>query len=65
MSLPPGTARTPFPASTTTTTTDIGDIPTTITATRFSDKLLVTISQDGKLAIWVRPPPSPGRERPR
>jgi hypothetical protein len=52
---PPGIARAPFPARTTTATQDVGDIPTTITATRFSDKLLVTISQDGRLAIWVRP----------
>jgi proteasome assembly chaperone 3 len=56
MAPPPGIARAPFPARTTTTTEPIGDIPTTITATHFADKLLVTVSQDGRLAIWVRPP---------
>jgi proteasome assembly chaperone 3 len=60
MAPPPAMARAPFPARTCTSTEDIGGIATVITTTRFSDKLMVTISQDGRLAIWVRsPPPSP------
>jgi hypothetical protein len=58
MSLPPGAARGPYAARTTTATQDVGDIPTTITVTRFVDKLFVTISQDSDLSIWVRPPPA-------
>ncbi|KAF2015338.1 hypothetical protein BU24DRAFT_175477 [Aaosphaeria arxii CBS 175.79] len=50
------TTRTPYPAKTRTQTASISSVPTTATATYFSDKILITISQDGRLAHWLHVP---------
>ncbi|KAF2743015.1 hypothetical protein M011DRAFT_411337 [Sporormia fimetaria CBS 119925] len=49
---------TPYPAKTTTTTLLLPphSIPTTITLTSFSDKLLLTVSQHGRLVHWLHIP---------
>ena len=31
----------------------VNGIPTDITSTQFSDKIMITITQDGRLAHWV------------
>lgn len=46
----------PFPASSRTSSGFVKDTPTTVTCTSFSDKILVTVSQAGKLAHWVHVP---------
>jgi proteasome assembly chaperone 3 len=46
----------PFPASTKTSSGLVKDTPTTVTCTSFSDKILLTVSQAGKLAHWVHVP---------
>ena len=46
----------PFPASTKTQTTTIHNTPTTATTLYFADKILITITQNGRLAHWVRFP---------
>jgi proteasome assembly chaperone 3 len=46
----------PFPASTKTSSGIVKDILTTVTCTSFSDKILLTVSQAGKLAHWVHVP---------
>lgn len=45
----------PFPAITRNTTITIAGIPTVVTVVIFSDRMMVTISQNGKLSHWVRP----------
>jgi hypothetical protein len=44
----------PFPASTKQVSGDVKGIPTNVTTIKFSDKILVTISQKGRLGHWVR-----------
>lgn len=46
----------PYPANTKIAATEILQIPTTAQLTSFSDKLLLTISQHGKLAQWFSVP---------
>jgi proteasome assembly chaperone 3 len=45
-----------FPAPSRETAGTVGDVPTQITRLDFSDKILLTISQRGRLSQWVRPP---------
>ena len=33
----------------------VNGIPTEVTSTSFSDKILITISQEGRLSQWVKP----------
>lgn len=44
----------PYPANTKTETASIKGIETTATSVYFADKILITISQHGRLAHWVR-----------
>ncbi|KAK5949408.1 hypothetical protein OHC33_009581 [Knufia fluminis] len=48
----------PYPAQTTTTTTTLSNTntPTTITRISFADKILITITQNGRLAQWLTVP---------
>ncbi|KAH7125597.1 hypothetical protein B0J11DRAFT_310103 [Dendryphion nanum] len=46
----------PFPAKTSTATLDIKNISTTATTVYFADKILLTITQNGRLAHWVHVP---------
>ncbi|KAJ9622284.1 hypothetical protein H2203_006502 [Taxawa tesnikishii (nom. ined.)] len=47
---------TPFPARTRTASAVIASIPTTVTSISFSDKLMLTISQSGRLNHWIHVP---------
>ncbi|KAF1961305.1 hypothetical protein CC80DRAFT_488612 [Byssothecium circinans] len=47
---------TPFPASTRTARALINNIETTASTTSFADKILVTVTQNGRLAHWVHVP---------
>lgn len=44
---------TPYPATTKSETVTIGGISTTATSISFADKIMITISQHGRLAHWV------------
>ncbi|KAF2443603.1 hypothetical protein P171DRAFT_473838 [Karstenula rhodostoma CBS 690.94] len=46
----------PFPAPSKTRTTTIAGHPTTATTLYFADKILITITQNGRLAHWVHVP---------
>ena len=46
----------PYPASTRTASAVISSIPTTATYISFSDRILVTITQEGRLAQWLQVP---------
>lgn len=46
----------PYPASTTTATAIIAGILTTATRIAFSDRILITIVQEGRLAQWLQVP---------
>ena len=48
-----------FPAPSRETTGTVGDVPTQITRLDFSDKILLTISQRGRLSQWVYATPAP------
>jgi proteasome assembly chaperone 3 len=50
-----GAREEPFPARTRTETGTVNGIPTEATSMFFSDKIVVTISQEGRLSQWVRP----------
>jgi proteasome assembly chaperone 3 len=52
----PRVEQTPFPAPSKTSSGLVGSTQTTVTSTSFSDKILLTISQAGKLAHWVHVP---------
>lgn len=43
----------PFPARSKQATGTVNGVPTEVTSMAFSDKIMVTISQDGKLSQWV------------
>ena len=45
--------RTPFPATTKTATASIKGAEATATTAYFADKILITVSQGGRLAHWV------------
>lgn len=45
--------REPFPAPSKHITGEVGGVSTEITSTNFSDKIMITISQGGRLAQWV------------
>lgn len=45
-----------FPAPTRTTSGLVKEVPTDVSCTSFSDKILLTVSQAGKLAHWVHVP---------
>ncbi|KAF4556652.1 Hypothetical protein D9617_1g085300 [Elsinoe fawcettii] len=47
---------TPYPARSRTATSDIGKIATTVTSISFTDKILVTVSQAGRINHWVHVP---------
>jgi proteasome assembly chaperone 3 len=42
-----------FPANTKQAASMINGILTDVTSTTFSDKIMITITQDGRLAHWV------------
>ncbi|CAN9359982.1 unnamed protein product [Alternaria sp. RS040] len=44
---------TPYPARTSTSTSIIKSIKTTATTVSFADKILITVTQNGRLAHWV------------
>ncbi|GAB7353410.1 hypothetical protein MBLNU459_g3882t2 [Dothideomycetes sp. NU459] len=46
----------PFPAATKTAACSVANVPTTVQTISFADKLLVTISQSGRLNHWVHVP---------
>ncbi|VBB76299.1 Putative protein of unknown function [Podospora comata] len=46
----------PFPAPSKTATGIINGVPTEVEATSFSDKIMLTVSQGGRLAQWVSVP---------
>lgn len=52
----PQVEHTPFPAPSKTSSGLVASTQTTVTSTSFSDKILLTISQAGKLAHWVHVP---------
>lgn len=43
----------PFPATTKQASGEVGGVLTDVMAVTFSDKILVTITQNGRLAQWV------------
>ncbi|CAI9631721.1 hypothetical protein GT037_002966 [Alternaria burnsii] len=47
---------TPYPARTSTSTSIIKSIKTTATTVNFADKILITVTQNGRLAHWVHVP---------
>ncbi|RMZ67218.1 proteasome assembly chaperone 3 [Pyrenophora seminiperda CCB06] len=47
---------TPYPARTKTATVVIKSIETTATTVNFADKILITVTQNGRLAHWVHVP---------
>ncbi|KAF2836980.1 hypothetical protein M501DRAFT_1006913 [Patellaria atrata CBS 101060] len=53
---PISTTATPFPTRSKTASKLIANIPTTATSLFFADKILITISQRGKLAHWLHVP---------
>ncbi|KAF8422713.1 hypothetical protein EV426DRAFT_605155 [Tirmania nivea] len=55
-SSPPPAIPTPYPAPTCTATSIINSNPTTAMSIFFSDKILITISQGGRLAQWFHIP---------
>ncbi|PGH09927.1 hypothetical protein AJ79_05543 [Helicocarpus griseus UAMH5409] len=52
----PDQSNLPFPASTKQASGVIGGIPTDVMVVSFSDKILVTVSQKGKLGQWLHVP---------
>lgn len=48
-----GVREEPFPAPSRHAKGQVNGIPTEVSCTNFADKILVTISQDGRLAQWV------------
>lgn len=48
----------PFPAPSRQANGEVNGIPTEVSSTSFADRIVVTISQDGRLAQWVRTQPS-------
>lgn len=46
---------TPFPASTKTASATIKGFETVATVVSFADKILITVTQNGRLAHWVFP----------
>lgn len=61
MSQPPDLTFSSFPAPSKSNTSTIASIPTQITALNFADKLVLTISQSGRLNHWLHVPLSGGR----
>ncbi|KAJ4389344.1 hypothetical protein N0V93_006811 [Gnomoniopsis smithogilvyi] len=52
----------PFPAPSRQANGEVNGIPTEVSCINFADKIVVTVSQDGRLAQWVQVPlsaPSP------
>ncbi|KAI2641599.1 hypothetical protein GGS26DRAFT_9703 [Hypomontagnella submonticulosa] len=52
----------PFPAQSKIATGPIDGIPTEVSVLKFSDKILITLSQEGRLSQWIQVPlsaPSP------
>ncbi|CAA9963908.1 hypothetical protein PTMSG1_07267 [Pyrenophora teres f. maculata] len=47
---------TPYPARSKTATVAIKNIETTATTVNFADKILITVTQNGRLAHWVHVP---------
>ncbi|KAK5073331.1 hypothetical protein LTR24_010348 [Lithohypha guttulata] len=46
----------PYPAQTRLATATINDVPTHITCISFADKIMLTITQNGKLSQWLTVP---------
>ncbi|KAL8993420.1 MAG: hypothetical protein Q9188_007333 [Gyalolechia gomerana] len=53
---PPVLPSAPYPATTKQAAGHIDGVLTHITSTSFSDKIMVTITQDGRLAQWIHVP---------
>ncbi|KAF2274211.1 uncharacterized protein EI97DRAFT_435314 [Westerdykella ornata] len=47
---------TPYPAKTTTATAPVHGVSTTATCVSFADKILITVTQEGKLGHWMHIP---------
>ncbi|KAI5205596.1 hypothetical protein AUEXF2481DRAFT_1773 [Aureobasidium subglaciale EXF-2481] len=60
-SQPPNVTFSDFPAPSKSVNSTVAGIPTQITALNFSDKLVLTISQSGRLNHWLHVPLSGGR----
>lgn len=54
ISLAPQIEREPFPANTKNETGTVGGVETTVSSIYFADKIMITISQAGRLSQWVR-----------
>lgn len=52
----PGVKEDPYPAKSQTTSGVVGGIATEVSSTSYSDRILVTISQEGRLSQWVQVP---------
>ncbi|OSS47944.1 hypothetical protein B5807_06683 [Epicoccum nigrum] len=46
----------PFPARSKSTSSSINGLDTTVTSMSFADKILITVTQQGRLAHWVHVP---------
>ena len=44
----------PYPAQTKQVAGEVGSVKTDVTSISFADKIMITITQDGRLAQWVR-----------
>lgn len=54
ISLAPRVEREHFPANTKNETGTVGGVKTIVSSIHFSDKIMITISQAGRLSQWVR-----------
>lgn len=50
---PQGIREEPFPARSKQETGTVNGVPTEVSSMAFSDKIMITISQEGKLSQWV------------
>ncbi|KAJ9657332.1 hypothetical protein H2198_004343 [Neophaeococcomyces mojaviensis] len=46
----------PYPAKTVQASADVNGTPTTATSISFSDKIMITITQNGRLGQWIQVP---------
>lgn len=52
----PTTVTVPYPAHTRQTASIVNDVPTQCTITSFADKIMITITQNGRLGQWLTVP---------
>ncbi|KAF4931268.1 hypothetical protein CGCVW01_v000496 [Colletotrichum viniferum] len=53
---PQGIREEPFPARSKQETGTVNGVPTEVSSMAFSDKIMITISQEGKLSQWIQVP---------